>query len=48
MEKIIETGTQHILIAKSLERIGDHAGNIAEEVIFNISGQYQDIEKIRV
>ena len=47
-DSIIETGTQHILIAKSLERIGDHAGNIAEEVIFNISGQYQDIEKIRV
>ncbi|NCX68901.1 MAG: phosphate transport system regulatory protein PhoU, partial [Betaproteobacteria bacterium] len=34
--------------AKSLERIGDHAANIAEEVIFNISGQYQDLEKIRL
>ena len=51
MEKddaLIESGTQHILIAKSLERIGDHAANIAEEVIFNISGQYQDLEKIKI
>ena len=47
-ESIVESGTQHILIAKSLERIGDHAANIAEEVIFNISGQYQDLEKIRI
>ena len=47
-ENIVDSGTQHILIAKSLERIGDHAANIAEEVIFNISGQYQDLEKIRV
>ena len=47
-EALIESGTQHILIAKSLERIGDHAANIAEEVIFNISGQYQDLEKIKI
>ena len=47
-ESIVESGTHHILIAKSLERIGDHAANIAEEVIFNISGQYQDLEKIRI
>ena len=47
-ESIVESGTQHILIAKSLERIGDHAANIAEEVIFNISGQYLDLEKIKI
>jgi len=47
-EALIASGTQHILIAKSLERIGDHAANIAEEVIFNISGQYQDLEKIKI
>lgn len=34
----ISTGTQLLLIAKSLERIGDHATNLAEEVRFMVTG----------
>lgn len=44
----IEGGASHILIAKSMERIGDHASNIAEETIFNITGEYLDIDKIKL
>lgn len=35
----IEQGMNLIFIAKNLERIGDHATNIAEDVIFSVSGQ---------
>jgi phosphate transport system protein len=35
----IEQGLNLILIARNLERIGDHATNIAEDVIFAISGE---------
>lgn len=35
----IEQGLNLILIARNLERIGDHATNIAEDVIFAVSGQ---------
>jgi phosphate transport system protein len=35
----IEQGLNIILIARNLERIGDHATNIAEDVIFTISGK---------
>jgi phosphate transport system protein len=35
----IEEGLTLILIARNLERIGDHATNIAEDVIFAISGE---------
>ena len=42
---VVDEGTKPILIAKSLERIGDHATNIAEEVIFNITGHYIDLKK---
>ena len=34
-----EQGLNVILIARNLERIGDHATNIAEDVIFSISGK---------
>jgi phosphate transport system protein len=37
--KAIERALQLILIARNLERIGDHATNIAEDVIFAITGQ---------
>lgn len=36
---LIEQGLNLILIARNLERIGDHATNIAEDVIFAISGE---------
>lgn len=35
----IEQGLNLILISRNLERIGDHATNIAEDVIFAISGE---------
>lgn len=35
----IEQGLNLILVARNLERIGDHATNIAEDVIFAISGE---------
>ncbi len=35
----IDRGLNLILIARNLERIGDHATNIAEDVIFAISGE---------
>ncbi len=35
----IEQGLNLILIARNLERIGDHATNIAEDVIYAISGE---------
>lgn len=37
--ELIEQGLNLILIARNLERIGDHATNIAEDVIFVISGE---------
>ncbi len=35
----VEQGLNLILISRNLERIGDHATNIAEDVIFAISGE---------
>ena len=35
----LEQGLNVILIAKNLERIGDHATNVAEDIIFSVSGQ---------
>jgi phosphate transport system protein len=36
---LIEQGLCLILIARNLERIGDHSTNIAEDIIFAISGE---------
>jgi phosphate transport system protein len=33
-----------IMIAKYFERIGDHAGNIADWVIFSLTGFHKDIQ----
>jgi phosphate transport system protein len=35
----VEQGLNVILIARNLERVGDHATNIAEDVIFTVSGK---------
>lgn len=37
--EIIEQGLNLILIARNLERLGDHATNIAEDVIFAMTGE---------
>jgi phosphate transport system protein len=34
----VERALDHLLIARSLERIGDHATNIAEDIIFLVQG----------
>jgi phosphate transport system protein len=36
---MVEQGLCLILIARNLERIGDHSTNIAEDVIFAVSGE---------
>jgi phosphate transport system protein len=36
---ILDQGLNLILIARNLERVGDHATNIAEDVIFTVSGE---------
>ena len=38
--RLIGTGTTLLLIAKNLERIGDHCTNIAEVVHFLVTGEY--------
>ena len=37
-----EQATDLLMVAKYLERIGDHATNIAEWVIFSITGKHED------
>ncbi len=37
--EMIEQGLTLILIARNLERLGDHATNIAEDVVFAITGE---------
>lgn len=36
---LVEPGMALVLIARNLERIGDHASNIAEDVIYLVSGE---------
>lgn len=38
-QSIVDQGLNIILIARNLERIGDHATNVAEDVIFSVSGE---------
>ncbi|MBX6419400.1 MAG: phosphate signaling complex protein PhoU [Nevskia sp.] len=41
----IETGVSLVTVAKSLERIGDHATNIAEEARFVVSGELPPLHR---
>jgi len=36
----ITTAAQLLFVARNLERIGDHATNIAEQVYFSATGEY--------
>ena len=40
----ISAATNFMFIVKYLERIGDHATNIAEWVIFNVTGEHKDMK----
>lgn len=37
-----EQATDMLMVAKYFERIGDHATNIAEWVIYSITGEHED------
>lgn len=37
--RVIEPGVELILMSRHFERIGDHATNIAEDVIFLVQGR---------
>ena len=37
-----EQATDMLMVAKYFERIGDHATNIAEWVIYSITGEHDD------
>ena len=43
--RTITAGSHLLFVAKNLERIGDHATNIAEETIFLATGQTQTTER---
>ena len=39
----IRTGIRFILILKYLERVGDHATNLCESVIYNVTGKHEKL-----
>jgi phosphate transport system protein len=41
-EEEIEWGTRMVLISRQLERLGDHAVDIAEQVAFMITGEFRE------
>jgi len=41
-EEEIEWGTRIVLISRQLERLGDHAVDIAEQVAFMITGEFRE------
>lgn len=41
----ITPSTHLLFIAKNLERIGDHATNIAEIIYFNVTGEYMESDR---
>lgn len=43
----IEQGINLMFIAKYLERMADHATNIGEWVVFNITGEHKQLAKVR-
>ncbi|MTV47592.1 phosphate signaling complex protein PhoU [Heliobacillus mobilis] len=42
---VVNQGNQLIFIARFLERFGDHATNIAESVVYLVTGQRKDLNK---
>ena len=44
----IECGAHFMFIAKNLERVGDHATNIAEVIEFQLSGNWRSWERPKI
>jgi phosphate transport system protein len=40
---VVDRAIDLIFIAKYLERVGDHATNIGEWVVFNITGEHRHL-----
>ncbi|MEX1005837.1 MAG: phosphate signaling complex protein PhoU [Acidimicrobiia bacterium] len=40
--KVLEWATQMMMVSRALERIGDQAVDVAEQVVFLVTGEYQE------
>ena len=43
--KLLEWATRMMLVSRALERIGDQAVDVAEQVVFLVTGDYQDLNE---
>jgi len=46
--KLVVPGTHMLFIAKNLERIGDHATNIADSISYMATGEVQAPERPKI
>ncbi len=43
--KLLEWATRMMMVSRALERIGDQAVDVAEQVVFLVTGDYQDFDE---
>jgi phosphate transport system protein len=43
--QLLEWATQMMMVSRALERVGDQAVDVAEEVVFLVTGEYQDFDE---